>query len=397
MNPQKNLEKLLEHFLEVGPAGCALRVTHHGKEIFTHSTGYADIENKIPLRPDSIVRLFSNTKVFTVVALMTLYEQGKFLLSDPLETYLPEFSKPMVASYAGSGAAILRPAKRSIQIRDLFTMTSGLPYGNDFAGPYTTTHIRVEEALQELEGRGGYSVRDFSRRIAQVPLLFDPGSSWCYGLSHDVLGALIEVLSDMDFESYLKKVILDPLGLADTSFFIDDVKLPRLARQYTAPDASAVRSVSERLDYYYRPEHAYMSGGAGLLSTLDDLSRFAAMLSMGGTLDGVRILGRKTIDLMRRNHLTPAQTEAFVAAQENGWDFMRGYGYGLGVRTMIDPVAAGSNGSIGEFGWAGAAGTWIMVDPSEGLSAAYVQQEFRNPHEGYCHPRLRNAVYALLE
>ena len=140
-----------------------------------------------------------------------------------------------------------------------------------------------------------------------------------------------------------------------------------------------------------------MGGGGGLLGTLNDLSRFASMLSMRGTLNNVRILGRKTIDLIRENHLSPEQIRVFRAAHLNGWESLSGYGYGLGVRTMIDKAAAGSNGSLGEFGWAGAGGTWILADPEEQLAIAYVQQIRPNRYESYCHPRLRAAVYASLD
>jgi CubicO group peptidase (beta-lactamase class C family) len=146
------------------------------------------------------------------------------------------------------------------------------------------------------------------------------------------------------------------------------------------------------MDINYNAAHKFQSGGGGLLSTLTEFSRFAAMLSMGGTLNGVKILSRNTIDLMRENHLGPEQLVSFRAAHENGWEFLEGYGYGLGVRTMMDRPQGGSNGSLGEFGWAGASGTWLMADPSQNLAAAYIQQLLPNPFEGYCHPRLRAVI-----
>ncbi len=398
MSKYDNLQAILQDFLTVGPVGCGLTVTQNGKELFSQCVGYADRDAKTPMERDTIVRLFSNSKVFTNVALMTLYEKGKFLLNDPVEKYLPEFSNPKVGFFTGNGVFSTRPAKRSIFIRDLMSMASGLTYGGGIAGgEYSQTHLQLGKAVDELEATGGYTVREFTKRIAEVPLLFDPGSSWSYGYSHDVIGALIEVLADMSFEDYLKEAIFNKLGLQDTSFFIEDSKRHRLARQYSPRDEDGGQVLNEKGDIIYEKSHKFMGGGGGLLGTLDDLSRFASMLAMGGTLDGVRVIGRKTIDLMRENHLAPEQLKAFQAAHRNGWEFLSGYGYGLGVRTMIDKPAAGSNGSLGEFGWAGAAGTWLLADPEEKLSIAYVQQVLPNPYEGYCHPRLRAGVYATLD
>lgn len=398
MSQSENIVKILENFLEVGPVGCGLVVTQNGKEIFSHCVGYSDAEAKTAFGRDSIVRLFSNSKVYTNVALMTLFEKGKFLLNDPIEKYLPEFSNPKVGFFTGNGVFTARPAKRSIYVRDLMSMASGLTYGAGISGgEYSQTHIKLGEAVDELEEKGGYTVREFTKRIAEVPLLFDPGSSWSYGYSHDVIGALIEVLSDMTFEEYLNEAIFKPLGIKDTSFFIEDSKRDRLARQYSPREADGSQMINEAGDGIYEKDHKFMGGGGGLLGTLDDLSRFASMLAMGGTLDGVRIIGRKTIDLMRENHLSPEQLNAFKAAHANGWEFLSGYGYGLGVRTMIDKAAGGCNGSLGEFGWAGAAGTWLLADPEEKLSIAYTQQVLPNPYEGYCHPRMRAAVYALID
>jgi len=214
------------------------------------------------------------------------------------------------------------------------------------------------------------------------------------------LGALIEVLSNMSFDEYLHEAIFKPLGLENASFFITDKNKYLLAKKYLPREEDGTYLVNEEeLDgvVNYDPAHRFMSGGAGLLMTTDELCRFANMLSMGGTLDGVRIIGRKTIDLMRENHLNAQQLASFRAAHANGWGFLAGYGYGLGVRTMIDKQSGGANSSLGEFGWAGATGTYLAADPDEEFSITYVQQMLPNPYEGYCHPRLRAASYALLD
>ena len=381
-----------------GPAGCGLSICESGKEIFCECAGYADLEAKRRMKPDDIIRLFSNSKVFTNALALTLYDKGRFLLTDPVSDYLPEFSNSVVGFFTNNGTFSTRAVQRPVRIMDLMTMSSGLTYGTQMAGGENSqTNIRIQREMDALESAGGYTTRAFAKAMASVPLLFDPGTQWHYGYSHDVLGALIEVAADMSFGEYLQKAICGPLGLADTSFFLPEEKRPRLARQYRAPGQNGDREISEGLDNSYNPAHRFESGGAGLLSTMNDFSRFATMLAMGGAIDGVRILSRNTIDLMRTNHLGPQQLAAFYAAQDNGWEFARGYGYGLGVRTMVDKVWAGSNGSVGEFGWSGAAGTWLMADPAAALSAVYVQQVLPNPFESYCHPRLRNTVYAFDE
>ena len=398
MNRFENIVAIMNDFLKIGVAGCGIIITKNEEEVFSYCTGFADKDAGLPMDRNSIVRLYSNSKVFTNIALMTLFEKGAFLLDDPLETYLPEFADPQVGFFTANGFYSTRPAERSILIRDLMTMTSGLTYGSGISGgAFSQTHIQLGVAVEELEAAGGYTVREFTQKISKVPLLFDPGSSWSYGYSHDVVGALIEVLSGMTLEEYLKEVIFYPLGIQDTSFFIEDSKRSRFARQYSPIDECGNQTLAEQRDFIYEAKHRFMGGGGGLLGTLNDLSRFASMLSMRGTLNNVRILGRKTIDLIRENHLSPEQIRVFRAAHLNGWESLSGYGYGLGVRTMIDKAAAGSNGSLGEFGWAGAGGTWILADPEEQLAIAYVQQIRPNRYESYCHPRLRAAVYASLD
>lgn len=388
------LKPLMKHFTKIGPAGCSLSVSLEGKTVFTHYEGLSDIETGNPIDEFSIFRIFSNSKPITIVGLLKLYEKGKFLLNDPLEWYLPEFANPKVCYYTGNNMQHIRPAKSSITIEDLMTMSSGLTYGDNI----TQTHRSAAKVMDELEAQGSYTVREFAREISQIPLNFDPGTSWNYGLSHDVIGALIEVLSGKSFGEYLKNEVFDPLRMEDTYFFIPEDKKDRLVSQYYRNENNKFVLNKDR-DYSYNASHKFESGGGGLLATLDDLSKFAQMLSMGGTLDGVRILGRKTIDLMTINHLGPQQLEAFQMTHtlQNKWPFLAGYGYGLGVRVMMDCAKGGSNGSVGEFGWAGIAGTWMLVDREEQLAVAYMQQLNPNNREEYCHPRLRAAIYAALD
>ncbi|WHY02620.1 serine hydrolase domain-containing protein [Neobacillus sp. DY30] len=387
MKSFEKLHPLLKNFVEKGPAGCACFVTHQGKTVFEDYIGYADIETETPILPDTIYRIYSNTKVVTCVAALILYERGLFLLNDPLEDYLPEFKELKVYHRNKNGDLSILPATESIKIKDLFMMTSGLTYGGDG----NETERQVKLALTNFNNDNGaenLDVRTLSKILSKIPLAFEPGTQWQYGYSHDVLGTLIEVVSGKSFGQFLKDEIFDPLEMKDTFFKIPEEKKDRLCTLYNRSENGEL-SKNSLMDGYYQPESKFESGGGGLLSTLGDYSRFAHMLANGGELNGVKILGRKTIELMATNHLQPD------VAQHYNWDFLKGYGYGLGVRVMIDPLLAGSNSSIGEFGWCGLAGTWVLIDPKEKVSAVYMQQMLPN-FEAYHHPRLRSVIYSSL-
>ncbi|MDP4091165.1 MAG: serine hydrolase domain-containing protein [Bacillota bacterium] len=384
-----NLNTLLKSFVEKGPAGCACSVSQHGNTLYEGYFGYADLENKLQISPDTIYRIYSMSKVITSTAALMLYERGLFLLNDPLEEYLPEFKNPMVYRYTPNGSLYTSPSTRPILVKDLFCMSSGLTYPGD--NVETARHIgRVMKDLSQNEAAGGkFDVQAFSKAIAKVPLAFDPGTHWMYGFSHDVLGALIEVLSGKKFGEFLKDEIFEPLGMKDTFFRIPEDKKHRLCSLYNRSD-DGILTKNENMDADFMPGAVFESGGGGLLSTLRDYTRFAHMLARGGELDGVKILGAKTIQLMSTNHLSSQQLKDF------DWPFQAGYGYGLGVRVMMDPPAGGCNGSLGEFGWCGMAGTWVLIDPKEELSAVYMQQMLPN-FEAYHQPRLRALIYGALD
>lgn len=391
MSNFERLKPLLEHFTQLGPAGCSISVSLKGKLVFEHFHGYGDTEKGIPIMKDSIFRMYSNTKMLTMVAALILYERGLYLLNDPLEEYIPEFAHPMVCRYTGNNVMTVTPAARSITIKDLFTMCSGLTY----EGKHNMTQSGADEIRRELEEKGGYSLREYAKALSTVPLAFDPGAHWNYGLSHDIAGAFIEVVSGKSLGQFFKDEIFDPLKMNDTGFFISDDKRSRLTTMYQRKEGKLVPNYDD--DIYYQASHRFESGGAGLLSTLPDMTRFVQMLCLGGTLEGERIIGRKTIDLMRQNHLNEQQLHDFRQAQSIGkWDFLKGYGYGLGVRTMLDPAGGGCNGTVGEYGWAGAAGTWVLIDPQEELAVVYLHQLKPDNREEYCHPRLRAAIYGAI-
>jgi len=388
MGRLERLTPLLEDFVEKGPPGCACIVSRRREVIYETYIGYADREKKKPISPDTIYRLFSNSKPITCTAALILYERGAYLLSDPVSDYLPEFKDMQVYSSAADKTLQVSPAKGPIRIADLFTMTSGLCYPGD--SPETARRTRdVLQDLDEKERSGSkYDIRAVSRALAGIPLAFDPGAGWMYGTSHDVLGALIEGLSGKTLGQFLQDEIFDPLGMKDTSFRLSEEKRARLCCLYDlSSDGNLTRNNS--MDANIRPDALLETGGGGLLSTIGDHSRFAQMLACGGLFNDEQILGRKTVRLMSSNHLRPNQLADY------NWDFLAGYGYGLGVRVMMDPIAGGSNGSVGELGWGGLAGTWALVDPAEELSAVYAQQMIPSLEARYI-PRLRNVLYGAL-
>ncbi|MFC5647704.1 serine hydrolase domain-containing protein [Paenibacillus solisilvae] len=383
MNRIQRLTPLLKSFVEKGPAGCALTVVQRGEVLYQDSFGYADLEKKKKISSDTIYRIYSMTKVITCTAALMLYENGHYLLNDPLEEYLPEFKNPMVYRYNEYGDKTVSPAEKPIRVKDLFTMSSGLTYGGDGTETERQTRAMMENAVATM------NMRELSKQLATIPLAFDPGTHWKYGTSHDVLAALIEVLSGQTFEEFLKKEIFEPLGMNDTSFRISDDKRDRLCVMYDSAEDGTL-TVNDRMDAPFQPGCRYESGGGGLLSTIGDYSLFAQALARGGELNGVRLLSPKTIQLMRTNHLSQQQLKDF------NWAHMSGYGYGLGVRVLMDPTAGGNNSTIGEFGWAGLAGSWTLIDPNEELSVVYMQQMLPS-HEPYFHPRLRSVIYGALE
>lgn len=388
MTQFNRLDPLLRSFVEKGPAGCALTVTRNGEELYRNFFGYADLEAQKPIDSDTIYRIYSMTKVVTCAAALMLYERGLFLLNDPLEEYLPEFKNPQVYRYNAYGARSTAPAAGPIRVKDLFMMTSGLTYG----GGHLETARQVDLAMQELgkkEAEGTpLNVRALSKALAAIPLAFDPGTHWSYGLSHDVLGALIEVISGRSFEQFLKEEIFEPLGMKDTFFRIPEEKKDRLCTLYNR-SLNGKLTPNTSMDTYYQPGTQFESGGAGLLSTLEDYSRFARMLAQNGEWEGQHLLSPHTIRLMSTNHLGPEQMKDY------DWQHQAGYGYGLGVRVMVDPPAGGSSSSLGEFGWCGMAGTWVLIDPKEKLSAVYMQQMLPNFEEIH-QPRIRNVIYGAL-
>lgn len=347
---------------------CTIHVRH--EEVYRRRGGKVGA-------PYSRYFLYSVSKPVTCAAALTLLEQGKYKLSDPVSAYLPEFGEVQVAERYSDGRAYLRPAKTPIRVRDLFTMTAGLNYNLDSAA--------IRDVLAKTGGRA--PTREIARAIAREPLSFDPGDRWQYSLCHDVLAALTEVIAGERFADYVKRVILHPLGMTHTDYHVQPGI--ELNQQYRYNDEKHIAEQVETSNRHILGAE-YDSGGAGLVSCPEDYILFADAMANGGAgASGARILAAETIDLWRTNALSEHQ------ARTMAWTQLCGYGYGLGVRTLVDRAAAGSIGPAGEFGWGGAAGALVYMVPESGV-AVYLAQHTLNPHEDKVLPELRNVVFACL-
>lgn len=365
--------------------GNSVVIYKDGKKVFEYSSGYSDLEKKIKKTGKEQLYIYSCSKVATVTAALQLYEQGKFLLSDPLYEYLPEFKK----MYLKDGDRI-KAAENPITIRDLFTMTAGLSYA--------TNTPAFEKARKLTDGK--MDTRTVIKCLAEEPLLFEPGARWNYSLCHDVLAVLAEVVSGMRFSEYMKKHIFEPLDMNNSYYHAPNDVIISPQYIYEIQDTKNIVELQQKehtsgvVKRAYGNElvfgENYDSGGAGIITTVDDYAKFAAALANSGTgLNNNRILSSATVKLMKTNQLNEAQRKTM------NWRRLRGYGYGLGVRTLIDKAESGSNSSIGEIGWGGAAGATIIADTEEKVALFYAHHML-NPQEEYYQPRLRNVLYSCL-
>ena len=391
MKGEERLDNLLERLVAAGVPGCALAVSYRGRIVYTGYCGMADLEKEKPIDENTVYRIASCTKNLTATAAMRLYEEGQILLSDSVEQYLPFFKNMTYQTFDGSGELLRHPVSRPVTIRDLLTMTSGIPY----LGRGCAT---AQDYLEQIGGMYAMPVMELAKKISQIPLAFDPGTHWHYGFGYDVLAAVIEAVTGKRYSDYLEETILKPLGMEHTAFVCSEEMEWDLAPVYRLTDQGPV-NISRTQSAEQKEILRGGFGGGGLMATLGDLVQFAGMWAQGGAWKGTRILGRATIDLMRKNHLSSQALEDFRMMARQSYPWYQGYGWGLAGRTLIDPQAAGSNGSIGEFGWCGATGPYLLADPERQLGIAYAQQT--SPVIGgmqdYCHPRVRNAVYSLLE
>ena len=381
---EKRLGRITDHlrrgYIEPGKiAGCQTLVARHGHVAYFDSQGYADREQERPMADDTIFRLFSMTKPVTSVALMSLYEQGYFQLNDPVHRVIPEWRDLQVYESGEGPDMKTRSPKSPMTFRHVLSHQAGLTYGNGLvtlAGLEGMKLHPVDQAYVDagVARAGRETLRSFIEKLATVPLRYDPGERWMYSYATDVCGYLVEAISGKPFDEYLQEEIFDPLGMKDTRFFVKDEDAERFAACYGRARDKSLRRLDQRAGQrpaFERP--TFFSGGGGLYGTTADYLRFCEMLRRGGELDGARVLGPRTIELMHRNHLTGGKTLSEMAMgvfSETAYD---GVGFGLGFAMTLDEVAAGSIGA-GDYYWGGAASTIFWVDPREDLVAIFMTQ-----------------------
>ncbi len=348
-------------------AGGSLLVIKEGKEILYREDGYADMDKTLPIRRDSIFRLYSMSKPVTAAAVMILLERGMIDLYEPVSKYLPGFKNQRVEE---KGKVV--PAKREMIIKDLLSMTSGLSYGGtDLAGQETEALFR--ELGSRLLGENPMSTIEAMNLLGQCTLSFHPGDSWQYGTSADVLGAIVETVSGKRFGEFLSEEIFQPLGMEDTGFWVPEDKRERLVKTYAEDGKGGlVLYTGNHLGIVHRMdrEPAFESGGAGLASTLDDYAKFAQMLIKGGELNGVRIMRQKTVKYLTNGTLNTMQQKSF-----DNWLTLAGHSYGNLLRVMTNSGRAGDFGYPCEYGWDGWLGAYFCNCPKEDLTILFMMQK----------------------
>ena len=340
------LVQKLDSFIEMGIPGYDCIVYRKGECVFRHFSGYSDTLNKIPINGKEVYNLYSCSKFITCAAALMLYEKGLFKLEDKLSDYMPEFEEMCVKTSDG-----IKKAKKSITIENLFCMTAGFSY--DLNSPMI---IKCKE-----ETNGKCQTRELMKYLAKEPLLFEPGEGWEYSLCHDVLAALVEVVSGMRFGEFVKENIFKPLGMENSTFLLDDSHLDIVSTQYTFNDETKRSEICPKT-IVYKFGTEYESGGAGCISTAEDYIKFLEGLRTG------KLLKPETVNLMSTNRLTSEQLKSY---------YVKNYGYGLGVRCSM------GNDNITDFGWGGAAGAYAFVDVKNKISAFYVQHVLNSPNTDY--------------
>jgi CubicO group peptidase (beta-lactamase class C family) len=344
-------------------AGLTAVVARRGKVICLERCGMMDLEAAKPIQFDTIFRIYSMTKPITTVALMMLYEEGRFQLHDPVSRFIPEFADVEVFSGTAEEGFEVTELEREITIWHLLTHTAGLTY--DFFDDSPVDAMYREADFGQLDRTSAEVIH----RLVELPLVHQPGTAWRYSMATDVVGYLIEVISGMSLDVFFEERIFKPLGMEDTGFCVPEAKLDRLAALYGPAQDGGVELLDAPATSQYAKPPRFPSGGAGLVSTASDYMRFTQMLLNGGELDGTRLLGRKTVELMTMNHLPDELIPIRVQPHT-----LHGCGFGLGFRVLVNLAQAGRLGSEGEFGWGGSASTSFFVDPKEGLIGLLLTQ-----------------------
>ena len=372
----KRIDTFMKQWVDQGRlAGIVTLLTRHGKVVNVTANGRKDIRNADPIQRDSIFRIYSMTKPVTGVAMMMLFEEGKWRLNDPVSRYIPEFAKLKV--YAGEnpdGSPKLEDARRSMTMRELMTHTAGLGYTISDVNPVD----RMYRKAGVLDSRK--PLQSLIDGLAVLPLQSQPGTRWSYSIAVDVQGYLIEKLSGMSFEDFARTRIFEPLGMKDTGFSVPKEKISRLALVHSEANGKAA-APQDRGDATIKPLGA--SGGGGLFSTADDYARFCEMLLGGGQFGGRRLLAPRTVEMMRTNHVNPDPLKTMPV----------GTGWGMDFQVILDAAAAGEPTSDGTFSWWGIAGTFFWIDPVKDLAFVGMIQTDNLGTSGELRGLARNLVY----
>lgn len=369
-------------------AGANVLVLHNGMEKAYLSSGFSDKENGRLMTRDTIFRLYSQTKPVTAAAAVSLMEQGRLDAGAWLSDYLPEFSEMFVRK---NGARV--PAQKHITVSDLLNMTSGIPYpGDDETGRQSGAVFW--EIEQNMRSDKPVITAEFARKMAANDLSFEPGERFMYGASADILGAVIERVSEMSLRDYMKSTFFEPLGMSDTDFYVPQEKAGRLAKIYDYTENGLQELCVDNLGLIYERDRipAFQSGGAGLCSTLDDYAKFAQMLMNGGTYGGRKILSQTAVKFLTHGGLAPHQKPQL----EEGWGWMRGYTYGNLMRVCDDESMTTLFSSKGEYGWDGWAGTFFSNEPSHGITLLFGVQQAGVGRAGNVVRKIKNIVMSEL-
>ncbi len=397
----KNLDYLDEHlgtYISDGKlAGTLMVIYRHGEIGHWSTQGLRDRERARPMTDDTIFRIYSMTKPIASLALMQLYERGLLQLDDAVSKYIPSWSDLRVYQSGSYPNFQTIPCERPMTVRDLLTHQSGLTYGFQ-------NHTNVDAGYRQLGiGRPGVTLQEMADALADLPLLYSPGTAWSYSHATDIVGYLVEVISGQPLDDYLQAQIFEPLRMTDTAFWVSPDRADRLATNYTASKSGAgIDVIDDAATSPYLQDPVYLSGGGGLVSTAGDYLRFCRMLLGKGTLDGTRIIGRKTLELMTKNHITGGKSVAAAATHASPmWrePSHQGTGFGLGFAVTLDTADGQLPGSPGTFSWSGAASTHFWIDPTEDLAVVFMTQYMSLGGIGRYNlgRELRSLVYGALD
>lgn len=364
----------MQRYVDAGQlAGAMTMVARHGKVVYFETVGNKSVDDKRPLAKDDLFRIYSMSKPITAAAVMQLYEQGKFQLTDPVSKFVPELKDVQVLQPDGT----LAPVAAEMTMQQLLTHTTGLSYGFDAAGD------PVDKQYADAKLWASKDLDDFAGKLGKLPLKFQPGAQWHYSVAVDVTGLVVQRLSGQRFDEYLAEHIFAPLGMNDTFFEVPADKLNRfLPNHYIDPKTGKLAVIpvggNEAMRNYEKV--SLFSGGGGLVSTTMDYMRFAEAMRNGGELNGQRILGPMTVNYMASNHLPASMSSGGSGEAPTIGQPLRGFGFGLGFGLVTDPAAGGVMGSPGEFNWGGAAGTVFWIDPVEQVTVVGMIQLMGSPY-----------------